>query len=362
MTPARNLCFTQFHMKFEILRAITLATFALVTLGASSCCPHKFYPKDPEPIPPFYVPEKIKVAIVLGSGGVRGMAHVGVLEELEQAGIHVDLIVGCSAGSIVGALYADNPNAESIRCAVWQIKTNSILDIDLFNCRYGISQGGSLYRVLDKYLDAETFEDLKIPLVVVASDLYSGELVPIASGDLVKAVRASCSIPFIFVPCEHMGRVLVDGGVVNPVPVKVACDLGAQVVIAVDLCELLDKTFPSNLFGVATRSAEIAFMWQNEVCTRNADVVIRPKTCGVGTFNDEMKGELYEAGRHATREQIPNIKKAIEAIKDKNCDNQKWRLVHLDCYTSKICLEEAEEEKEEAENNFQLTPLYDKFD
>lgn len=266
------------------------------------------------------------------------MAHVGVIEALEEAGIQVDLIVGCSAGSIVGALYADNPNIEEVKCAVWKLKSDTLLDIDIWNCRYGLSQGVSLYRVLDEHLEAETFEELQIPLVIVASDLNSGELVPFGSGDLVRAVRASCSIPFVFVPCEHLGRVLVDGGVVNPVPVVVARDLGADIIIAVDLCELLDVTFPTNLFQVATRSAEIAFMWQNQACTRGADVVIRPKTCGVGTFNDKMKWLIYEAGRRAAEEQIPKIQELLAEYPESSC-RERSRLVHLNAYEPKIYTE-----------------------
>lgn len=311
-----------------------LLSLLILTAG---CCPHQYVPiSDPEPLPAFNVPDKIRVALVLGSGGVRGMAHVGVLEEFEAAGIPIDLIVGCSAGSIVGALYADNPDAGSIKCAVWRIRTDSLLDLDLMNCRYGLSQARNLKNVLNEYLYADTFEQLQIPLIVVASDLYSGELVPMGSGNLVKAVQASCSIPFVFVPCEHMGRILVDGGVINPVPVKVAADLGAQIIIAVDLCELLPKTFPSNLFQVANRSAEIAFMWQNQACTRRADVIIRPKTCGIGTFNDKMKWQIYEAGKQAAREQMPRIKEALASLSHDNSSHTQWRLVNLNCYGPQI--------------------------
>lgn len=300
------------------------------------CCPHRFLPTEPDPCTPFYVPEKIRVALVLGSGGVRGMAHVGVIEELEAAGIPIDLIVGCSAGSIVGALYADNPDVDQLKCAVSCIRSDSLLEIDLWNCRFGLSQGKCINRVLNQYLDSEQFTDLKIPLVIVATDLHSGELVTIGAGDVVKAVRSSCSIPFFYVPSEHMGRILVDGGVVDPVPVKVARDLGAQVIIAVDLCELLEKTFPTNLFGVATRSAEIAFMWQNQRCTHHASVIIRPKTCDVGTFNDKMKGHLYWAGRHAAKEQIPRIKELLAQFPKEDCEITNARLVTPPCYHPQI--------------------------
>src|ERR1700733_7246808 len=125
----------------------------------SGCCPHRFIPSAHVQEPaPCYLPEQIRVALVLGSGGVRGMAHVGVIEELEAAGIYVDLIVGCSAGRIVGALYADNPNVEEIKEAVWKIRTNSLFDIDLWNARFGLSQGGNLRHVLHSNLEASTFE------------------------------------------------------------------------------------------------------------------------------------------------------------------------------------------------------------
>jgi NTE family protein len=278
------------------------------------------------------------VALVLGSGGVRGMAHVGVIEELVNADVPIDLIVGCSAGSIVGAIYADNPCVDDLIHAIWKMRSNTILDIDIWNCRFGLSQGTTMLRVIDEDLEAECFEELKIPLVVVASDLHSGELVPMGSGDLVKAVRASCSIPFVFVPCDHMGRVLVDGGVINPVPVNVARDLGAEIIIAVDLAEMLDRTFPTNLFGVATRSAEIAFVWQNQDCTSDASVVIRPKTCGVGAFNDKMKRLVYEAGKEAARKELPQILKLLEEHHVSLSDeiDLREREVTLECYAPGI--------------------------
>lgn len=307
------------------------------------CCPKQYIPEcDPDPLPSFFVPERIRVALVLGSGGVRGMAHVGVIEELVNAGIPIDLIVGCSAGSIVGALYADCPSVAHIKQAVWGMRSDSIFDINFLTCRYGLSQADCMVKVLDDYLEAESFEELKIPLVVVATDLYSGELVPMGKGDLVQCVRASCSIPFFFVPCDYGGRILVDGGVINPVPVCIARDLGAEVVIAVDLCELLPKTFPKNLFQVADRSAEIAFMWQNQICTRRADFVIRPKTCGIGAFNDDMKQELYLAGKEAASQIMPAIIEKIDPLRRLGKEECKARLVNLDPYIPDIKIEAKE--------------------
>lgn len=314
--------------------------FLILCLLLTGCSHKQYLPVDnPESPPPFFVPEKIRVAVVLGSGGVRGMAHVGVLEEFEKEGIPIDLIVGCSAGGLVGALYADNPNSQEIKDAVMRIQTNSFFDMNLWHCRYGLSQGQTLTRVLCDNLKAQNFDELQIPFVVVATDLNSGELVPFGSGNVVDAVIASCSIPVLYTPKEYMGRVLIDGGIINPVPVKVARDLGADIVIAIDLCELLPHTFPSSLFGVAKRSAEIAFMWQNERCTMNADVIIRPKTCGVGTFNDQKKMHIYEAGRVAAREKMPLIKEVLRNKLESCTYAPKERLICLPCYTPEICFE-----------------------
>lgn len=304
----------------------------LLCFLVSCSCPHHYEPCDnpvaPEPIE---VPERIRVALVLGSGGVKGMAHVGVLEELENAGINFDLVVGCSAGSLVGALYCDNPCVFHLKEAVGTMRTSNVLDINLWTCRYGLSQGVFLERLLNTNLTSTCFEDLRIPLVVVATDLFSGELLPIGSGDLFKAVQASCAIPFVFAPVKYRDRILVDGGVINPVPVCVARDLGADVIIAVDLSELLQKTFPSNLIGVTRRSAEIAFIWQSSECMRSSTIIIRPKMCNVGMFDDRVKEELYQAGREACLEAIPLIREAIANYEWAD-DAPKKKLVALPCY------------------------------
>lgn len=304
-----------------------------ILLVAASCgYPRTFRPCDSPAEPAsFEVPAKIRVALVLGSGGVKGMAHVGVLEELVQAGIEFDLVVGCSAGAIVGAIYCDNPCISDLKEVVAQMRTNNILDINLWTCRYGLSKGHYLRQMLNRNLNSSCFDELKIPLVVVATDLFSGELVPIGSGLIVPALQASCAIPFVFAPVVYRDRMLVDGGVINPLPVCVAKDLEADVIIAVDLCELLPQTIPTNLFGVAKRSAEIAFVWQNSHCIMHKTIVIKPKMCGVGTFDDTLKEVLYEAGRTACLEALPEIREAIRSCEIEYCPPGK-KIVTLPCY------------------------------
>jgi NTE family protein len=292
-----------------ILRRLLTVHFFLIGLFLNGCmCPNQLIPcADPPPLPKCCMPERIRVALVLGGGGAKGLAHVGVLEVFEKANIPIDLIVGCSAGSIVGSLYADYPDAEYVRSVLEPMSSTTLLDINIFKARFGLSQGYSLVRVLRKNLNVNCIEDLSIPLVIVATDLKTGELVPFAGGPIIPAVKASCAIPLVFVPVPLHGRVCVDGGVADPVPAKVAKYFGAEFVIAVDLGGLLPPTFPNNLFSVATRSAEITLLWQSESCVRHADVIIKPQLEGVGTFSNNMNEYIIEAGRRAAREALPQI-------------------------------------------------------
>lgn len=267
---------------------------------------------DPPPIHLCLPAHPPKLALVLGGGGARGMAHVGVLEEFENAGIAIDFIVGCSAGSIVGALYADCPNSHKVRKELEPLKVWDILDIDLWYARYGLVQGRSLTRFLCRKMCARYFDELKIPLYIVATDIMACKLVIFSHGAVIPAVHASAAVPFVFAPVLLHGRLLVDGGVVDPIPVSTAKKIGAQIVVAVDLSELLPKTCPTNLFGVAKRSAEIKFLLQSESCADGADVLIRPELGDVGMFDDKSQEMVYQAGRRAAREAIPTILQLLQ--------------------------------------------------
>lgn len=291
-------------------------TFIVLFMVMASCtCPNRFIPvDDPPPTPMCLMPEKIRLALVLGGGGAKGMAHVGVLEVFEEENIPIDLIVGCSAGSIVGALYAEHLDARKVKCLLKNLKAKSVLDVNLWTARFGLSQGARMQRILNKQLDSRYFEELKIPFILVATDLYTGELVSIGGGPLIPSIQASCAVPFVFVPVQVGGRVLVDGGVANPVPASVAKDLGADIVVAVDLGYLLNKTFPRNLFGVTTRCAEISLLWQCEMCANQADIVIRPEFGECGMFEEGRFDEVYEAGKRAAKEAIPHIREMLKEL------------------------------------------------
>lgn len=288
--------------------------FACVLFLLSSCETKLDLPDNPPPVPECSPPDQVRLALVLGGGGAKGMSHVGVLAEFENAGIPIDVIVGCSAGSIVGALYADCPNARYIKEVLKPLRTWDILDINIWYGRFGLVQGGALRRFLRTHLSCRCFEELQIPLCVVATDLIAGEVVCMNSGPIIPAVHASAAVPFVFSPVYMYKRWLVDGGVADPVPVRTAKKTGAAVVVAVDLSGLLPRTCPTNLFGIATRSAEVKFMLQSESCTNGADIVIRPELGDMGLFDDKNPEHVFQVGCSAAKDAIPQI---IEILAEK---------------------------------------------
>ena len=177
-----------------------------------------------------------KVGLVLGSGSSRGWAHIGAIEALEEAGVPIDFIVGCSVGSYVGALYACGSLA-SLKDFVIRMNGKKVFSyFDVVFPRSGLLDGSRKVKELfSMHTDVEQFEDLNIPVAMVATDLKRGNKVLLQSGDIMKALQATMSIPGLFAPVRINGRWLVDGGLLDPVPVGVAKAMAADVVIAVDL-------------------------------------------------------------------------------------------------------------------------------
>jgi NTE family protein len=263
-------------------------------------------------IPSFKAKEPVRLALVLGGGGAKGLALLGAIQELEAAGIKPDLIVGCSAGAMVGALYADGHELEGLGKSFSKLKRADLLDFSLFRPLFGIVNGNSLQNLMRKTLRAHTFEELKIPLIVVATGLHSGETIEISQGDIAQGVGASCAFPGIFKPVYLYGRSLVDGGVSCPVPVSVAKKYGAQKVIAIDVTGKLPTGAPRHLFGIGKRSLDIAYRKFVELSLAEADVVIKMEFEDCGTFSDDVNEFLYEQGRESVRAMLPEIKKKLE--------------------------------------------------
>jgi NTE family protein len=294
-----------------------LCNLALI-ITLSSCAQKLTLPKfkffsdyNSTPTP---IKKDINVALVLGGGGARGMAHVGVIEVLEKNNIHVDLIVGASAGSVVGAFYSDNPSAENLKSKMLKIKKGDLLDFSIVSFIHstytlkGSVNGSSTIKFINDNLQAKLFQDLKIPLIAVATDIKTGDIIGIRSGPIAPAILASCALPGLFTPVNLYDMTLVDGGVSSPLPVHIAKQYRPKIIIAVDISVPVRDDPLNNAFDIMYKSLSITYFHLSKNLANQADILIRPDVMNIGMFDDDQNQELYEAGKKAAEEQIPAIK------------------------------------------------------
>ncbi|WP_353174294.1 patatin-like phospholipase family protein [Acinetobacter rudis] len=265
--------------------------------------------------------EKPVVALVLGSGGARGYAHIGVLEALEQQGVKPDFIVGTSAGSIVGALYASGKTAEQLHQIALDLRVNDVRDFKVG--KQGFFDGKKVEEYINKLVDGQSLESLKIPMYVVATQLKSGEKVIFNQGNTGLAVRASVTIPSMFAPTLIAGKEYVDGGLVSPVPVNIARDLGADVVIAVDILAQPKYTETTNMWGLFNQNINIM---QNTLAAeelKNADVVIQPDLREkLHIFDMKGRETTMHAGEIATQLKMKQIKVVLQRNANLNASQE----------------------------------------
>ena len=256
-----------------------------------------------------------KLALALGSGGARGVAHAGFLKALEENKIKPDIITGCSMGSIVGAGYASGMTATQIKNVLVNLKKADLFDITanpIKKC--GLMAGKKMRSLLAKYLGEITFDQLKIPFGCVATDIITGKVVNLTSGNVVDSICASSAIPLAFPPVKIDSHLLVDGGVLERNPVKLAKKLGGDVIIAVDvLGELTENANYKNIFDVAFRM----FVIQENTLTKkshtkNADLVVIPELGNMSQFKVENQQLAYERGYEAGKKAIPQIKELLK--------------------------------------------------
>lgn len=291
---------------------MSLLTVAMLALYG--CTSLKFSGADApyaSPLPAASKMQTKKLALVLGGGGAKGMAHVGVLEELGNAGIVPDLIIGCSSGAIVGGLYAANPDINAIKTLILPGKQSDVIEVGMSGWPYSIYNQNKLADYLHKHIAHHDFADLKIPFIVTATNLEFGNLTIFATGDVLKPILASAALPGAFAPVKIHDQYFVDCAVADPVPVRVARDLGYETVVAVNIAEQLPDSSPNHLFGLVKRSAEIAYINQCRYSSEGADVVISFKFKNIGSFTDEHNYYLYEEGRTETKKVIALIKSKL---------------------------------------------------
>jgi NTE family protein len=265
---------------------------------------------------------KPKVGLVLGGGYARGLAHIGVLEVLETAGVPIDIITGTSMGALIGALYAHEKEAAILRHQATQLEMVSLASlIDLKILKSGLFAGKKIINRLKRLMGDLTFEELDIPFACIATDIISGEEVVMNKGKVLEAVRASISIPVIFTVVKKDGRFLVDGGLVNNVPVSVARKMGADYVIAVDVTptakERADHLLQDaevkepSILNVMVQSLYITTSQSLCGIAANADVVIHPKLADVNPADFHKARECILAGELAATDIVMHIKKDL---------------------------------------------------
>ena len=251
------------------------------------------------------------VALALGGGFARGFAHLGVLKVFQKYDIRVSHIAGSSVGSILGAAYASGAPLERIINAC---RTLRFRDIARWRVsRLGLASNQRLAALMERVFGSRQFEDLKIPLAVVATDLSTGEPVVFTQGNLVDAIRASCAFPGLFEPVQIGTRCLADGGLVAPVPTHAARFIGAQTVIGVSVgMQDGSRGAPTNIFQVVSRAVSAAQKHQLEVWERHADLVLRPDVQFLAWDDFARADEAIEAGAAAALRALPRIEHLLE--------------------------------------------------
>lgn len=281
----------------------------LATLALAGCV-GATRPPPPAALPP--APVKLRIGLALGGGAAKGFAHIGVIKMLEASGIHPDVVAGTSAGSVVGALYAGGMDAFALQQVAFGLDEAKIRDVRLFSG--GLVQGQALQDYVDRLVGKRPIEQLKLPFAAVATRLETGERVVFVNGDTGQAVRASSSIPGVFEPTEIGGEHYVDGGVVSPVPVDAARQLGADFVIAVDISTRPGGTNPQGLLNIVGQSISIMGQKLGELEMQRADVVIRPRLGTIGSTDFEQKNQAILAGEQAALAAIPAIRARLASL------------------------------------------------
>jgi NTE family protein len=251
-------------------------------------------------------PPKPRIALVLGGGAARGFAHVGVIKVLEAQGIIPDVVVGTSAGSVVGALYAGGYSGFELQKLALEMDDAAISDWTLLG--RGLLKGELLANYINKALNNRPIEKLNKPFAAVATDLRDGAPIAFRSGNTGLAVRASSAVPGVFEPVKIGGHEYVDGGLVSPVPVKIARSLGVDLVIAVDISARPRSTAMDGLFDVLLQTVTIMTQSLSRYETPLADVVIRPAASAIGPTDFRDRNLAILEGERAAQAMIPEIR------------------------------------------------------
>lgn len=259
------------------------------------------------------------VGLALGSGGIRGLAHVGVIKTLVKHHIPIDFIAGCSIGAWVGAHYALFKDIERLEEFTVNKREEKLRILFEPTLKGGFVGGVRTRKLLLEWLEDASFEETQIPLSVVATDLYKREAVVYSHAALVPAVQASMAVPGLFKPVSYHGRILIDGGVSNPVPSDVVKQMGADIVVAVNLDRIPgDSIIPEQGLGVlavANRTIEIMRYYLANASVHSADIVIEPLVESYASwtqyFRKDVGQEIVAIGEKEAEKIIPQLQSLL---------------------------------------------------
>ncbi|MBU1265404.1 MAG: patatin-like phospholipase family protein [Gammaproteobacteria bacterium] len=278
----------------------------LIAALLSACAAPPTAPPPPTPTPVQVSRPPLKIALVLGGGAARGFAHIGVIKALEAQGIAPDIVVGTSAGSVVGALYASGMSGFELQNLALQMKEDLLADWTLPN--RGVLKGAALQDFINQNVKNLPIQKLPKPLGVVATDLQSGERALFRYGNTGMAVRASSAVPGWFQPVEIGGRDYVDGGLTSPVPAQSARTMGADFVIAVDISNVSRRDKLTGTLDVLLQTFAIMGHAISGHELKDADVVVRPKTAAVSSTDFEGRHLAILEGEKAAAAIMPELK------------------------------------------------------
>jgi NTE family protein len=254
----------------------------------------------------------LKIGLALGGGAARGFAHVGVIQVLEENGIKPDLVVGTSAGALVGAIYASGKDGKALQKVAEEMDEATITDWTLPFLSRGVLRGDAYERYVGSQVAHKLIEQAVIPLGIVATDLRTGQGVLFRRGDMAIAVRASSAVPGIFQPVKIGAAEYVDGGLVSPVPVRYARQMGATLVIGVDISSSPEGEASDSSMQVLLKTFTIMGKSINDFELKNADILVRPSLVGVKSSDFTTKKRSIEAGRAAMLAELPKLKALLD--------------------------------------------------
>jgi len=291
-----------------INRYFSISLVLLLAACASAPPPVNKTEAPPLEVPAPAAKKNLKLGLALGGGAARGFAHIGVLQVLEEEGIKPQMVVGTSAGSVVAAFYASGKTGQQLQWLADTMDESQFTDwANPFTGR-GMLRGEALGKYINSQLNGMKIEDMKLPLGIVATDLRTGDGVLFRRGDVATAVRASSAVPSVFEPVRIAGKDYVDGGLVSPVPVRYAKQMGADLVLAIDISSRPEDAKTSDMLKVLLQTFSIMGKSISQLELVQADVVVRPALPDIGSTEFSARKKSIEDGRAAMKQALPQLK------------------------------------------------------